>query len=65
MFLSFGVKDNTTMFSCHSAVLDKLGFLLGVRKYIGFLLLPTAGEGRRGELATVSLVALCVLKDRE
>lgn len=53
------------MFSCHSGVLDKLGFLLGVRKYIGFLLLPIAGEGRRGELATVSLVAVCMLKDRE
>ena len=59
------MKDNTTIFSCHSGVLDKLRFLLGVRKYIGFLLLPISGEGRRGELATVSLVAVCVLKDRE
>lgn len=48
------------MFSCHSGVLDKLGFLLGVRKYIGFLLLSIVGEGRRDELATVSLVAVCV-----
>lgn len=54
------------MFSCHSGVLDKLGFLLEVRKYIGFLLLSIVGEGRRDELATVvSLVAACVLKDRE
>lgn len=58
------MKDDTTMFSCHSGVLDKLGFLLGVRKYIGFLL-SVVGEGGRDELATVSLVAVCVLKDKE
>lgn len=52
------MKDNTTVFSGHSGV-RQAGTPPGSEEYIGFLL-PIAGEERRGELATVSLVALCV-----